>query len=328
MSENQGLSGDTEQTQTEDQLFAEMSKAVRENDSESLDRLTKEGEVKVEDKKVEEEKVEVKDQPETALKEEVKEELEPKDELTKLREELSNRDKQIHQLKSDAGRVPALQRQLSEVNKKLQEMASKPQTAASARENTRVLSEKLAQIKEADPLLAEAVEEAIKAAVEPLRQENEQIQTKSQEFLKAQATREEEELLDRETAKLLQAVPNAAEVFAHPLWEEWKTRIPPNLMRLATSPYADEVMLAFEQFTKFVVNKHPELGTPAKKEEKVETPVQVVKDPAAERLAAERDKKLKTPTPGSTGVVADKEAEPVDEAKLFAHFYKKAKTRE
>ena len=331
--ENNNLSGTDEQGLTPEQVFAEMSKAVRENDHSALDRLAKdeaplvtEDVVKGEPEtgKVEEE---VKTEDESAKKaEDVTNQDETKDErdleIARLKEELDKKSKIEHQLRSDAGRVPALQRKLKELDTKLQELAAKPPAnAAETREQTRVLSEKLAQIKEADPLLAEAVEEAIKAAIEPLRQEQDSKLAKTQELF---TKKEEEETLDREYAKLIQAVPNAPQVFEHPLWAEWKTQIPPNLLALAESMYADEVMVAFDIFGKYVVQKHPELAKkneePAKKEEHKEEA-----NPAAEKLAAEREKKLKAPQ-ATTKAVMEREQEVVDPQKLFEQFY--AKERE
>jgi len=315
----------TEQEQTPEQIFSEMSEAVKANDTEALDRLTK-------DTPVTEAIPEVKEviTPDPAKEGEVggSTEVDPnapvldeKDKtINQLKEELAQQSRQVHQLRSDAGRVPALQRRLSELDKKLQEMATKPVTAASAREDSRVLNEKLAQIKEADPLLADAVEEAINNAIDNLRHENEEKLAKTNEFLQQRVAKEEDEFLDREYDRLVKAVPNAPEVFAHPLWAEWKTQIPPNLLSLATSAYADEVMVAFEQFSKFVLARHPELAQ-AKQEEVKPAAPQVV-DPAAAKIVADRDKKLKTPTPGSSSPIAEKDNEPTDPEKLFAHFYK------
>lgn len=316
--ENDHLKSQSEQELSEEQLFREISKAVAESDIDALDRLAV-PEPTPEPEKVEEEEEEAKTE-EGDKTPEPEVQVDDKDtEIAKLKEELDKQSRTVHQLRSDAGRVPALQRRLAELDKKLQEVAAAPKkSAAEAREDTRVLNEKLAQIKEADPLLAEAIE----ASIDALRQEQDSKLAATHKLLESQAKKTDEELFEKEWTKLVTAVPNAQEVFEHPLWEEWKGQIPPNLHNLATSIYADEVMLALEQFTKFVVSKHPELAPkqePAKEEPKQPEPV--VKDPAAERLAAEREKKLKTPTPGSSNAVVEKDSLPTDPDKLFAHFF-------
>lgn len=328
MSDEPGLTG-----QSEAEIFAEMSQAVSSNDYTAIDRIATD-KAPLESETLEPKVQEADKTPEPAALEEDKDKAPAKagdeakaldgekdapTELQQLKDELAQRDKQIHQLRSDAGRVPALQRQLSDLDKKLKEMATKPSTPASAREDTRVLSEKLAQIKEADPLLAEAVEEAIKAAIHDLRQDTDTKLAQTQEVLNQRAAKEEDEYLDREYTKLLEAVPNAPQVFAHPLWEEWKSQIPTNLLALAKSNTADEVMVAFEQFSKFVLARHPELAPKAEVKPVEEN--KAANDTAA-KIAADRENKLKTPTPGSAKVVMERDSEPTDPQKLFEHFYK------
>ena len=320
------MPNDTIDTEKQEQdLFLEISKAIREDDHATLDRLVTSEEPKEEEKVVEEEVVPKEE--ESVVKETVKEETKddgeqeeeaPKeavDELTKLREELEAQRTLNHKLKSDAGRVPSLQRKLAEVDKQLREMSAKTNpSAATTREDKRVLSEKLAQIKEHDPLLADAVMDIVNDAISELRQD---LEPKVAAAEKAVFTKEMEETLETEMQKLEAVVPNAMEVFQSPAWTAWKADLPATWRALAESAYAEDVLVALQRYSKDIYERHPELK-PADTSKQTTTTAPVNEE--ATRVQQQRDKKLTTKTPGTASVSA-KDTPNLDEDALFASVY-------
>ena len=206
---------------------------------------------------------------------------------------------------------------MSSVSKKLQKILNDPNTAAKTREQAQVLSDKLAQIREVDPLIADAVQETVVNSMESLRQEQEQ---QLQKMVAAFDEQETEDLLDREYASLVSQVPNAPQVFAHPLWKEWKETVPAGMRNLAESAYADDVVVAFEQFSKFVLQRHPELAQ-VQQPAAQQVVVKPTPTPATQQVIEDRNKKLKTATPGSSAKPAEKVNDITDPEKLFAELW-------
>lgn len=239
--------------------------------------------------------------------------------IAELRARLDKAEQAQHRFASDAGRFSALQRKLADVERKLADVASKPVTPASAREDTRVLSEKLAKIKDSDPALAEAVEDAIVTAINGLREEQ---QTARSEIETKLQSNEDEKHFEVEYQKLIAAEPNAPQVFKHPLWSEFKDTLTPARRAVAESSYAEDVIGAIREFAGYVKQTYPHL-VPAQPEVKPSEPEvkPTVVDPVAERVKAERDKKLNTPTPGTGKNIAAPVTDNLDEAALFAKFY-------
>lgn len=327
---------------TPDQLFSEMSKAIGSNDFTALDKLATDDaplagvdEVEVvveepvkaeedepakageEDPNKEETKVE-----ETPAVEETKPEPTAEDKLAALQARLEKQEQTMHRVSSDAGRLAAVQRELDRVKKALE----KKEAPAPAREVTRVQSEKLAKIRDSDPLLADTIEELLTGAVDDLRKEQET--TRSDFETKLQA-KEEEQVIEREYAKLTAAEPNAPQVFKHPLWKTYKETLTPARLAVAESMYADDVLVALQDFAGYVQKNHPEL-VPAKVEDKKPEPEKVATtpDPVADKVKEERDRKLKTSTPDSKSGAASKVATEQDEEAIFKAAYKEIDEKE
>jgi hypothetical protein len=327
------MPNDIDTEKQEQDLFLEISKAIREDDHAALDRLVVPDEVVPEkvvpvEEEVKEEVVvenktvteETKD--DTVVKEEVVEEVvedDPATTIAKLQEELEQQRVLNHKLKSDAGRVPSLQRKLAEVDNKLREMAQKPNpSAAATREDKRVLSEKLAQIKEHDPLLADAVMELVNDAISGLRQE---IEPKVTAVERATFDKELEETLDNEMTKLKEVVPNAIEVFQSPAWKEWKAELPANWLALAESMYADDVITALQRYSRDMYARHPELVKAPAQVAATTTTTTATPTEESERVKQQRQQKLTTKTPGTASVSA-KDSPSIDEEALFAKVFK------
>jgi hypothetical protein len=227
-------------------------------------------------------------------------------EVQKLKDERAQLE---HRVKSELGRVPYLQRKVEELSRQTSQPPTPPVGSTAATKTSGKFAERLARAREVDPDLADLFEAAIEEISAPLREEltNEVHQTKQ-----AIADKEYEELWQREKAKLLQQVPQADEVFKHPMYKQWKSEIPENLLRLSSSVYADEVVIALEQFAKYVALQSPE--TPASPQAPVApAPVDTT---ASDKLAADRARKLSSGAPstsapaprGGTGIPEDPDA--------------------
>lgn len=159
------------------------------------------------------------------------------DDLAELKE-------QLHRAKSDAGRVPHLNRRVQELERQLaslQSPADKPDTSA---ELPSKLKEKLDRLREVDPDLADTMEEAYRANAEATNN----VASAYQRDLELRKTRQEEEYVASEYNKLVAAIPEAEEVFRSPEWERWVGMLSPNHKAMANSSDANEVITAIQAF--------------------------------------------------------------------------------
>lgn len=159
------------------------------------------------------------------------------DELASVRE-------QLHRAKSDAGRVPHLNRRVQELERELTKLrtpAATPDTPAAIPAH---LKTRLEKMKEIDPETAELMEEMFKAA----NGRTEEVAASYQRYTDLQQQREEEAHLQAEYSKVIAAIPEAEDVFRSPEWENWKSRLTPNHRAMADSIHANEVVSALQAF--------------------------------------------------------------------------------
>lgn len=302
---------------TDEQLFNEVSEALAKGESidslmnvevtdtapieEPVPEEASEDSEEVEDKTPEEDK-KVADTKahDTVPDEDWEADLDPKvkDQVKKLKDELAQRD---HKIKSELGRVPALQRQVEELKRSLSvpraTPAPKPEAAADKTSAAKSkFDEKLARVKEIDPDLADLLV-SLKEDVEgPLRKEFSDGLTKAQ----AESQRKEEEaIFDREYTKLVSLVPQAPQVFKHPLYKQWKSSQSEYVQQLAGSLYADDVVIALEQFAKYTQQYHPELAGTSAPAATTEGTAPVA-DASATKVAQDRARKLSAGAPSTT----------------------------
>lgn len=337
-------------------LFLEMSEAVRNLDHKTIDRLAAVEEIpeepevkdltptdKVEDKKEDEEPTEKpadepaddkvdnsqeqnKSEPEDKKPEEEsaeKADLDPKEaEIQELKAKLDQQNQLVHKLRSDAGRVPSLQRKLDELDRRLREMAVKPVDAATARENNRELTSRLAQIREVDPALADVLDQAFAE----MRQDVTRLEQRLDPISSVVNQDREELILEREWNKLVDQVPNAKEVFEHPLWSEWKSGQSDRWKSLASSMYAEDVLVAMQKFSADMIQQYPHLATgqaaPAQPQAQVQEPEPTKAQPSAAALKVkeERERKLKTGAVDSSSKKMEVQQD-LDEQALFRKFF-------
>lgn len=193
------------------------------------------------------------------------------------------------------GRVPYLNRKVDELQR-LMSTRPAPEKAPAAPATSVAegkFATKLAEARAVDPALAELLEAMRDEIVHPLREE---IATKTSKTENALREQEEMALWQSEKAKLLERIPQADEVFRHPLYKEWKKTLPENQLRLASSIYADDVEIALGQFAKYAAAVQPELAAPV-----VAAPVAAPAATSAstQKVVADRARKLAAGNPGT-----------------------------
>jgi hypothetical protein len=240
-----------------EQFFEEVSAAMEKNDRESMQTLmgaVEEEEVKEPNQEVAAEEIDVEtdgtiDEPVDKTRTEEESE-EDEDETTKLKRELEEARTAQHRLKSDAGRVPGLQRKLAELDKKLQTMAEHSAKPDSDAEGDASLAdafdnEHFALIRETDPTLAAALQATFNRMVTSTKKQSVEA---AREVTNTFREVEEQEDRYREFDKLVSVVPEAPEIFKSPEWTQYKDTLTPNQRQLAESGYAEDVVLAIERF--------------------------------------------------------------------------------
>ena len=239
------------------------------------------------------------------------EEPDEEDPLKELKAQLEALRQENHTLKSQAGRVPHVQRRLKEIDKKLEELAKRrtsPSDSPSAKIQPKV-KERLEAIRKTDPELAEVIEAAITDATEGMTQE---IFSREEQSLSLQREHELQAFREEQAQALLAKHPNAADVFNSPAWAEWKNEQSPGIRALAESEYANEVSEAFERYANDMVKKFPEL---ASKENAV-----VPEQEKARQIEEERKRKKKTAVVTDSPQAAGKVKMPDDPNALFEKY--------
>lgn len=322
-------------------LFNQISKAVQNDDSDKLSTLMN-PQASVEDVEVpvvEDKPANVSDdvQPDDDNKEETpdplaedkpaddnandKDDTKPveKSELDILKEKLAKAEKDNHSLRSQAGRIPHVQRRIQELDKKLEELA-KSKTSPSSQTSTKIqpkVLELLKGLKETDSELADTIANAIEAATNGVADE---MLTKEEGTLRLLREQEFQTYQEHETNRLLEMYPNAPEVFRSPSWAEWKNEQSERVLGLATSNNADDVSFAFKKYAEDMIAKYPEL---AKVEDKVvadATPPASATSEAAKKVEAERQRRKETAVNVSNPSAAGKVGLPDDPEALFKKF--------
>lgn len=151
---------------------------------------------------------------------------------------------QLHRARSDAGRVPHLNRRVQELERELKSLrtpATEPENKSDLPTN---LKSRLEKMKEIDPETAELMEEMFKAA----SAETNEVKAAYQRSIRLQQEKEDREHLHNEYQKVVSAIPEAEEVFRSPEWAEWKKRLTPNHLAMADSIHSSEVITALQAF--------------------------------------------------------------------------------
>lgn len=248
---------------------------------------------------------------------------EAKAHFNRLKEE---RDALDRKAKSELGRVPGLQRELERLKKEVALNKSNPQETPSPTKSgdpspkRSQFAEKLAQLKEIDPALADIFEAARDEFTNPLREE---LGNEIKEIKNAFQDKEEATLWHSEKDKLLSRYPQADQIFGLQMWKDWKQSLTPAMKQLASSIYADEMGVAVEQFTRYAAETYPELFKEPEAPAPVTPPAPTGKQGEAARIEEERRKRVAAGTPAGTPATAKPVVgEPQDEDELFAFLTK------
>ena len=297
-----------------EKLFNQMSNAIRDQDFDKLDELAESPETEDINTETEHEDAPV-DEPEVnddthAIEPETKEDVEPKEE-DKLAEALALLEKvksENHALKSQAGRVPHLQRQVQQFDKKLEELQQLA-TSPSSRPSSKVkekIEPKLSKIRDIDPELAEILDAIVSETTDGVAND---LRDAEMQSLQRQREAAIKEFREAEASRLLEMYPNAGEVFKSASWKQWEGSQTAGVKALANSDHADDVALAFERYTQDMTKLHPELNKQSNTEE-------------AERIEAERKRKLGSSAVLGAGNVPAVKSKNENPAAMFEEFSK------
>lgn len=170
----------------------------------------------------------------------------PEEMLTAANARIQAVEAELHRFKSDAGRVPGLQKRMAELEKRLTTPKGGDSDPNSS--NVALSAEQKAaldELRENDPVLAGQLEKALVAGNVSLRQELEERQREAdtQEF-----DRLAEEYAATEYQRLVAAVPLAPQVFKSPEWGQWKNSLKPSDRQVAESNNAEDVYKALVWF--------------------------------------------------------------------------------
>lgn len=343
------LSTDTEQDNNKE--YDSIAKALNEGNSEELDRLmaaSGDEAPKVEEKKPEESGDDAKKEDEVPLKEEKEEEENKEDDFDKLleddepptsekKEEKSEAAKsaaspaidkeleqELHRLRSDAGRVPFLQRRLADLERELRAQKARSSNAGtdtstpakpadlSSIELDEETRKEIAAVAEYDPVVAKAIERMTKLAIHTAKAGDDRIVNT---FTDSDREAEEQRFYMEQKAELTRMIPQHEAVFAMPEWRQWKATLTPGQLALAESSYASEVGQAIYAFAADMQRRS---GT----QQAADTQDTPANPPEKTDVSKARDKKV-----GAAAEVknpAAKADEPFDEDKYFSEMYNKA----
>lgn len=314
-------------------LFNDVSNSLRGNDATKLDELMTSETLEVEEEATPEDES-LPDEPENTPDQEEEEDSKSgpqevpaddtvddsedpsaqkdTDEVVKLREQLAKLEKDNHSLRSQAGRVPHVQRRLQELDKKLDELTKKSPSS----HPTDAIADALKGIKETDPELADSVAKAIERAMKEVAEASHNT---AKDTLTALREVELANHTDSEMDKLLGMYPNARDIFASQHWKDWKKSQNRTWQTLASSDLAEDVAEAFERYSADMLKRFPELAANVSKEEPVKEPVKT-KNEEAEKIEEERNRKKQTTAKVGSPAAPAKVSTPDDPDALFKKF--------
>lgn len=271
MSKLDGQSNGKNDKDTSLEDFDAISQALYSNDHENLSRLMadkeapeEEVEEELEEEVTEEEEadstddgIETKDD-EDSSDDEDEEEEKPEAAPPAASTANKNDDAELHRLRSDAGRVPFLQRQLAELQRELRAQKARtshePADSPAGKPATTDLSQvvldeetqkEIDELREVDPVLARTMERIAKTAIFTANSRADHV---VDTFTKAEQEQEEHRFLMEQKSILAEKVPQHEQIFASPEWKQWKESLTPNHRAMAESSYANEVEQAIYAF--------------------------------------------------------------------------------
>ena len=319
---------------TESELNDMIMKAVQENDHNEIDRLmtVEVEEVQNEELQEEEEEKPVEKEDGTSDVEEVeKEEAAPdvKEPAASTPEPVKAEEnetellrRELHKLKSDAGRVPHMQSRMKELERELREVKLSRSVGVidptdpekiKAVEVPANLKKKIEDLRDVDPALADLLEDMAKA----LRSETQETAGRLVSTItETEREYDEQRVIEDQYTQLVSEVPWAPQAFQSQEWKQWKDNLTPGRRAMAESMYADDVKVALTAFAQDMQARQGNATSVT------QVPTPTVVDEEAERIKQNRERKLSTSTTVK-GTTAKASTPPLDEEALFREAFER-----
>ena len=234
--------------------------------------------------------------------------------IDELRKKLESLQKENHSLRSQAGRVPHVQRKIQELDKKLAELAAQAPSSRPSAVISEKLANKLSSIKSADPELADVLQEIISTVGASQDEIVDKATTRDKETLALLREQELRQHQEYEAAQLLELYPNAKDVFVSDSWKEWKAAQSKAVQALADGDTAGDVAKAFKLYEQDMLELYPELRKPA-------TPA--VPEKAKQIEEERRNRQTRSASVPTSSSQATRQTLPDDPDKLFDYFSEK-----
>lgn len=208
-------------------------------------------------------------------------------------EDVETLQREIHRLRSDAGRVPYLQRRLQELERALTARTvetTKPQPKTANIQDVELPDEVKSEIdalKEVDPVLARAMEKIAKAN---LAAANSRVDHAVSTITQAEQEADDNRFWIEQKSELSRLVPQHEQIFALPEYQQWKAGLTPGRRALAESAYAEEVAQAIYAFAADMQR----LKGPTQQAAPAAAATPVVDSPEAKALKEARQRKVST----------------------------------
>lgn len=241
-----------------------------------------------------------------------------KTEAELLKEQLQAAQKENHALRSQAGRVPYVQRRLKELDEKIAEL-TKGQGEKSGQNSAKVgekMDALLKDLSETDATLAKTIKDAIVAATSGVDEEMATKELETLRLLRAQEAISHQEI---EAARLMEQFPNAREVFNDPHWKQWKGKQSDGIRALAESASADDVAYAFKKYAEDMVSAYPNLAPKGDEGKTAETGTNEARE-KAKKIEEDRKKRKETAANVASPNAPGKVSMPDDPDALFKKF--------
>lgn len=333
----------------------ELADAIQKGDVDSLDRLMAVEKTESEDNKnpkepesaeTEEEPTE-KEEPEEAEAEPVKEDEKGEEESEEEPEastpeaattaaspanqaqvdEIEALKKELHRYKSDAGRVPHMQRRMAELERELRAVKARnpdnPDASKSAQVDVNSVEldeETKAQIEELraiDPVYAKTVERAAKAAIAAA---SSRFQNSFDTYVSEEQRAEDERFYIEQKALLTEMIPRHEEIFATPEWKQWKESLSPGKRAMAESAYADEVAQAIYAFAADM-QRYQQAHAQAPQQQPAAPATPSQSTPSAEESEVHKARQNKIAKAAGVPNTAAKKTQEFDPEKVFEQAY-------
>ena len=216
-------------------------------------------------------------------------------EMSPAEERLAKLEQQLADARAAVGRTASLQSRLAQLERQLKQKETSTKKAQEDDADAK-LTERINKLKEIDPDTAEILE-ALRAK-----------QTK--QTVQPPEPTELPDDLHEEYYKVLAVHSDADKIFQHPYWHMWKQQLTPDQRAWAESSRSDQVIVAVDEFKKFLQG----FG-------QAPTNTQAAQEDVVDATKEARNKKLQRSADSSDKPV--KKAPKFDEAQFFAEAYEK-----